>query len=139
VDAGKTWFVADGGVFGTIFQGTRPIPGKDTKPNPDIGGIGINRIVCPAADSLLVGTKNGLFRSIDGGLNFGANPGCDDGKPVLPGFVTGLAMDTDPANPNVAWVAIRGLNDIETQGKPATVFAGGGLFRLTLNPNGTVA
>ena len=122
VDAGRTWFVADGGVFGSTFQ-----------------GIGINRIVCPAADSLLVGTKNGLYRSINGGLNFGANAGCDDGKPVLPGFVTALAMDADPANPNIAWVGIRGLNDVETPGQPATVFPGGGLFRLTLNPDGTVS
>jgi hypothetical protein len=117
VDAGKTWFVTDGGVFGSTFQ-----------------GIGINRIICPAADSLLVGTKNGLFRSIDGGLNFGAiAPGFNDGKPVMPGFVTALVMDSDTTKSNTAWVAIRGLNE------DGTVFSGGGLFRLTLNPDGSVS
>jgi hypothetical protein len=116
VDGGKTWFVADGGVFGSTFQ-----------------GVGINRIICPAADSLLVGTKSGLFRSIDGGFNFGANaPAFNDGNPILPGFVTTLTMDSDPAQPNVAWAAIRGLDD------RGNSFSGGGLFRLTLNADGSV-
>ena len=117
VDGGKTWFVADGGVFGST-----------------LAGIGINRIICPAADSLLVGTQNGLFRSIDGGLNFGANaPAFNDGKPIMPGFVSALVMDSDPAQPNTAWVGIRGLDN---SGK---AFSGGGLFCLTLNADGSVS
>src|SRR5690348_7480145 len=114
VDEGRTWFVADGGVFGSIFAGT-----------------GINRIISTAADALLVGTEKGLFRSIDGARNFGANaPNFDDGKPVINGFVTALAMDTAAAN--IAWLAIRGLdNNLDP-------FPGGGLFRLTLNADGSV-
>ena len=55
-DAGITWSIVDGGFFGTIFA-----------------NVGINRIVCPAPDCLLVATNKGLFRSVDGGRNFGAN------------------------------------------------------------------
>src|SRR5262249_1341484 len=114
VDEGRSWFVADGGLFGSTFAGT-----------------GINRIISTAADALLVGTEKGLFRSIDGARNFGANaPNFDDGKPVINGFVTALAMDTAAAN--VAWVAIRGLDD------NLNPFPGGGLFRLTLNADGSV-
>jgi hypothetical protein len=117
VDGGQTWFVTDGGVFGSTLQ-----------------GIGINRIICPAADSLLVGTQNGLFRSTDGGLNFGANaPAFNDGKPVMPGFVSALVMDSDPAQPNTVWVGIRGLDN------DGNAFSGGGLFRLTLNPDGSIS
>jgi hypothetical protein len=124
VDEGRTWFVADGGVFGTTFGGKADATGKDR-------GIGINRIISTAADALLVGTAKGLFRSIDGGLNFGANaPNFDDGNPVISGFVTALTMDT--AAPNRAWVAIRGLDD------KLEPFPGGGLFQLTLNANGSV-
>ena len=113
VDAGRTWAVADGGVFATSLR-----------------GIGINRIVVTAHDRLLVGAKTGLFRSIDGGLNFGSNITFDNGKPVMPGFVCGLAMDTTDAN--TAWVAIRGL---DANNQPVTV---GGLFKLTLNADGSV-
>jgi hypothetical protein len=120
VDDGRTWFVADGGVFATTFTGDANTP-----------TIGINRIVVTAPDALLVGTSSGLFRSIDGALNFGANaPAFDDGKPVIGGFVTALAMDT--ATPGRAWVAIRGLDD------NLDPFPGGGLFQLTLNADGSV-
>lgn len=124
VDEGRTWFVADGGLFGTTFGGKADATGADR-------GIGINRIISTAADALLVGTEKGLFRSIDGGLNFGANaPNFDDGKPVINGFVSALAMDT--AAPNRSWVGIRGLDD------KLNPFPGGGLFQLTLNPDGSV-
>jgi photosystem II stability/assembly factor-like uncharacterized protein len=105
VDGGATWFVADGGVFGTSFA-----------------GVGVNRIICPAADSLLVGTDRGLFRSKDGGLNFGANtPQFDDGFPIYEGFVSALVMDSAAAN--IAWLGVKGQ----------------GLFKLTLNPDGSVS
>jgi hypothetical protein len=124
VDEGRTWFVADGGVFATTFMAT-----------------GINRIVCTAADALLVGTAKGLFRSIDGARNFGANaPNFDDGKPVMNGFVSALAMDTAAANQ--AWVAIRGLdeyrNPFPVLKRSESNQPGGGLFQLTLNADGSV-
>src|SRR5439155_2017534 len=60
-DAGETWsHLAD-----ALFKRVR-----------------INRIVLPRSDVLLVATSAGLFRSIDGGQNFGANtPTFDDGNP----------------------------------------------------------
>ena len=114
VDGAQTWFVGDGGVFST-----------------SLAGIGINRIVVTSADRLLVGTDQGLFRSIDGGLNFGSNaPTFDNGKPIIPGFVSALTMDT--ATANIAWVAIKG---VDRNNQP---FSGGGLFQLTLQPDGSV-
>jgi hypothetical protein len=93
-DAGLTWSIVDGGYFGTIFN-----------------NMGINRIVCPAADTLLVATNVGLFRSVDGGRNFGANPGAfNDRKPILAGKICTLLLDTDtPASTVYAGVAGVGL------------------------------
>ena len=77
-DGGLTWAIVDGGFFGTIFA-----------------NVGINRIVCPAADCLLVATNQGLYRSIDGGRNFGANgPNFDDRQPVVPGKICCLLLDS---------------------------------------------
>jgi hypothetical protein len=77
-DAGITWSIVDGGFFGTIFA-----------------NVGINRIACPAPDCLLVATNTGLFRSVDGGRNFGANtPNFDDRQPVVPGKICSLILDS---------------------------------------------
>lgn len=77
-DGGLTWAIVDGGYFGTIFA-----------------NVGINRIVCPAPDCLLVATNQGLYRSVDGGRNFGANaPNFDDRQPVVQGRICCLALDT---------------------------------------------
>ena len=93
-DAGLTWSIVDGGYFGTIFTNQ-----------------GISRIVCPAADTLLVATNIGLFRSVDGGRNFGANaPAFDDRQPVLAGKICTLLLDSDsPASTVYAGVAGVGL------------------------------
>src|SRR5206468_7802538 len=63
-DGGGTWSVVDGSTFGTLFAD----PGD---PGAKVPAMGINRIVLPAANVLLVATNRGLFRSIDGGQNFG--------------------------------------------------------------------
>lgn len=77
-DAGLTWSIVDGGYFGSIFA-----------------NVGIIRIVCPAPDCLLVATSQGLYRSVDGGRNFGANtPAFDDRQPVVPGKICCLLLDT---------------------------------------------
>ena len=77
-DAGSTWSIVDGGYFGTIFA-----------------NIGINRMVCPAPDTLLVATNQGLYRSVDGGRNFGANPpNFNDRQPVVPGIISCLILDS---------------------------------------------
>ena len=93
-DAGLTWSIVDGGYFGTIFA-----------------NVGINRIVCPAADCLLVATNQGLYRSRDGGRNFGANlPAFDDRNPVVAGRICALLLDSDtPATTVYAGVAGTGL------------------------------
>ncbi len=76
--AGSTWSIVDGGYFGTLFA-----------------NIGINRIVCPAPDTLLVATNQGLYRSIDDGRNFGANaPFFNDRQPVVPGIICCLLLDS---------------------------------------------
>src|SRR5579864_414521 len=77
IDRGLSWSVADGGLFGTVFIGRS-----------------INHMVSNAADALAVGTSDGLFFSVDGGLNFGSNsPTFDDGKAIFAGTVTSLALD----------------------------------------------
>lgn len=77
-DGGLTWSIVDGGYFGTIFANT-----------------GINRIVCPVANCLLVATNKGLFRSVDGGCNFGANaPAFNDRNPIVAGKICSLFLDT---------------------------------------------
>ncbi|HZZ37518.1 MAG TPA: choice-of-anchor D domain-containing protein [Acidobacteriaceae bacterium] len=77
-DGGLTWSIVDGGFFGTLFA-----------------NVGINRIVCPAPDCLLVATNQGLYRSVDGGRNFGANtPAFDDRQPVVPGKICCLLLDS---------------------------------------------
>jgi hypothetical protein len=89
-DAGQTWSIVDGGYFGTIFA-----------------NVGINRIVCPAADCLLVATNQGLYRSVNAGRNFGANaPDFNDRHPVVPGKIYTLFLDAaTPASVVYAGVA----------------------------------
>ncbi len=80
-DAGDTWAQLPPRVF-------------DTQP--------IWRMAAPAGGVLLVAAGGGLFRSIDGGLNFGTNaPLFNNGLPVIPGVflpdVSRLAQATDVA------------------------------------------
>jgi photosystem II stability/assembly factor-like uncharacterized protein len=83
-DGGDHWTVQGGSVF--------------TNFGPNQANLGINRIVLPAPGVLLVATNAGLFRSVDGAQNFGANdPAYDDGNPILNGFVTGLILDSGAA------------------------------------------
>jgi len=97
-DAGLTWSIVDGGYFGTIFA-----------------NVGINRIVCPAADCLLVATNQGLYRSVDGGRNFGANtPLFNDRQPVVAGNICCLFLDSaTPAS--VVYAGVAG-NSVDTTG-----------------------
>lgn len=84
-DRGEHWTIIDPG-----FLFTKPTP------------LRINRIVLPAPEVLLVATNAGLFRSIDGGLHFGANmPLFDDGKPILIGDISDLDLDTSSPSTTV--------------------------------------
>src|SRR3989442_1211270 len=87
VDAGETWIVLNpGGMF---------------------NNRGINRIVLPAPNVLLVATNVGLFRSVDGGLNFGSNaPTFDNRQPVLNGFISDLDVDT--ASATIVYASVSG-------------------------------
>lgn len=59
---------------------------------------GINRIVCPAANMLLVATESGLYVSVDGGRNFGSNhPAYDDASSLTlfdPADTSGFSMSS---------------------------------------------
>src|SRR6478609_865458 len=77
VDAGQTWTNVAKSVFGSR---------------------GINRMTSPSANVLLVATNNGLFKSIDGGTNFGTAPSFTNGSPVLNGSISDLHLDTTTAN-----------------------------------------
>jgi hypothetical protein len=73
IDAGETWTQLSAALF----------VGKE-----------IERIVIPAPNVLLVATDNGVFRSVNGGISFGANsPNFDDSNPVQPDPITDLALD----------------------------------------------
>jgi len=103
LDRGLTWSVADGGLYATVFTGRS-----------------IRRMVSNAADSLLVGTSDGLFRSVDGGQNFGNNsPAFDNGNAFFAGSITSLLLDrAAPASQILVAVS------------------GSGVFRLDLNATG---
>ena len=60
----------------------------------------------PAANVLLVATNNGLFKSIDGGTNFGTAPSFTNGSPVLGGSISDLHLDTTTAN--TVYAAVNG-------------------------------
>jgi Abnormal spindle-like microcephaly-assoc'd, ASPM-SPD-2-Hydin/HYR domain len=88
VDAGQTWTNVAKAVFGTR---------------------GINRMTSPAANVLLVATNNGLFKSVDGGTNFGTAPSFTNGSPVLGGNISDLHLDTTTANAVLASVNGSGI------------------------------
>ena len=68
VNGGDTWTILGGNIF---------------------TNIAINRIVLTTPNVLLVGSGNGVYRSIDGGMNFGNNaPLFNNGSPIRPGDVT---------------------------------------------------
>lgn len=102
IDGGETWAHVDGGGFATTFFNK-----------------GINRIVLPASDILLVATNQGLFRSVDGGMNFGSNaPGFNDGRPILTGNISSLRLDT--AAPTTVYAAVSGRGIFRSTDSGAT-------------------
>jgi hypothetical protein len=86
-------------------------------PNEIFTGRGIARMAMPAGDVLLVGTSNGLFKSVNGGMTFGRAPTYDDGNPIIGGFVEDIDLDTtDPANTVYASVNGQGIFRSTDQG-----------------------
>jgi hypothetical protein len=91
LDGGSTWAHMDGGLHATVFANN-----------------GINRIVCPSPNTVLVATDIGLFFSKDGGLNFGANElDFNDGHPIRSGFISALARDNGA-------ITVRRVTDVST-------------------------
>ena len=76
-DRGETWAPLDGGPDATVMN------------------QGINHIICPAPNVVMVGCPNGLFLSVDAGSNFGKNaPAFDDLQPLRSGNITALEIDS---------------------------------------------
>ena len=108
-DAGETWAIVGGAVF---------------------AGLAITDIVLPATNVLLVATNNGLFRSIDGGANFGNNaPQFNNGLAVQPGSISCLSLDT--ATPTTVYTGVRGSGLFVSKDSGATFPA-----NLFANPGG---
>ncbi len=91
IDGGETWIIINPG---NIFN-----------------NIGINRIVVPASNILVVGTSNGIYRSMDGGLSFGNNaPLFNNGDPFFAGaFISDLKVDTALSSTVYAGVSGQGM------------------------------
>lgn len=98
-DGGSSWSIVDGGPFATVLSGK------------SINDIEVIAPDTPPDGVLLVATNQGLYRSADGGQNFGRNnPAFDDQNPVLPGLITCILPDvTDPAHIIYACVSAVGI------------------------------
>jgi len=91
----------------------------------------IVRIALPTPGVLLVATTTGLFRSIDGGMNFGNNmPNFNNGSPVLGGFITDLHLDTASPTTTVL-AAVNGTGILRSTDGGATFPATSNLFTAT--------
>jgi len=76
-------------------------------PNGIFTGRGIARMAMPAANVLLVGASNGLFKSVNGGMTFGQPPTYDNGQPIFAGLVEDIDLDpTDTAN--TVYISVNG-------------------------------
>jgi photosystem II stability/assembly factor-like uncharacterized protein len=95
-------------------------------------GQAINRIVLPAPSILLVGAGNGLFKSVDGGTNYGNNaPNFNNGQPIISGNITDIDVDTVTAGTVYASVSGNGLRRSTDNG---TTF-GPSIFDANVPPN----
>ena len=65
-------------------------------------------IALPSTNVLLLASDQGLYRSIDGGENFGANsPDFNDRQPLLNGVFAGVAVYT--TNPRIVYASQFGV------------------------------
>jgi hypothetical protein len=78
-------------------------------------GNAINAIVLPKSDTLLVATGDGLYKSIDGGQDFGNNsPKFDNGQPISiqapkGARTNGNISEVDTSNPATVYAAVDGF------------------------------
>lgn len=96
IDGGDTWSILNPGTF--------------TQPTGIFTGNGIYRILALSNNVLLAATSQGLYRSVDGGQNFGANaPAFNDGNPLIAGETTDVRLDTSAAGTVYASVFGQGI------------------------------
>jgi photosystem II stability/assembly factor-like uncharacterized protein len=95
------WFVKGVGIYKSLDGGDSwTVLGSRL-----FSGLTMAKILVARPNTLLAATSGGLFRSINGGLNFGSNPPrFNNGLPILDGSVTDLAVDT--ADPTVVYAAV---------------------------------
>ena len=116
-------FNAGSGIFESVGV-YRSIDGGDSWIVLNPGGMftrtsTIQRIVLPAHDLLILATNQGVFRSVDGGQNFGANPPLfNDRQPVLTAFISDLKVDT--ASSSTIYAAVAGLGIFKSTDSGAT-------------------
>lgn len=88
-DGGDTWTVRNpGGIF---------------------TGLGITHVVVIAPNIVLASTSGGVYRSVDGGLNFGNNaPAFNNGSAVVGAGALVSDLDLDTANPSIVYASVSG-------------------------------
>jgi uncharacterized surface protein with fasciclin (FAS1) repeats len=87
INCGDSWQIKGRNVFGALPPTS---PGSSPR-----SGAAIYQIALPSSSVLIVATNQGLYRSIDGGENFGANsPTFNDGQPLVNGVFVGAKVDT---------------------------------------------
>jgi hypothetical protein len=88
IDMGESWTVLNpGGIF---------------------TGNGIDRMVMPAANVLLVGASNGLYKSVNGGMTFGTPPTYNDGLPIIAGRINDVDLGVDSTNAAAVYASVNG-------------------------------
>ncbi|MEI6536778.1 MAG: hypothetical protein WCN98_15635, partial [Verrucomicrobiaceae bacterium] len=124
----------------------RSIDGGDSWPftlgNNIFSGQIINKIVLPAPNLLLVATDIGVYRSVDGGVNFGNNaPLFNNNSPIIGGYVTDLDVDT--ASSTIVYASIPGSGLFRSTDSGATfptaIATGNGAGNLFSGSNGAPA
>ena len=100
-DAGETWDILNpGGIF---------------------NGLGITHVIVIAPNIVLVSTSSGVFRSIDGGVNFGNNaPTFDNGNAVAAAGSLVSDLDVDTAGANTVYASVSGVGILVSTDAGAT-------------------
>ena len=106
-------------------------------------GNGINAIVLAKSGALLVATGSGLYKSIDGGQDFGNNsPKFDNGQPIsiqtpkgaqTNGNISDLKVDT--SNPATVYAAVDGFGLFKSVDSGTSFPASGKLFSSASFPS----
>ena len=117
------WFSRGVGIYRSADGG-----GTWTQPHADLfSDAAIVGLAAPAPNNLLVATSRGLYRSIDGGENFGTDaPGYRNGRPVVSATAVDLHLDT--VDPSTVYASFFNLGLVRSTD-------GGASFPTTLLPS----